>query len=148
MVAALLASVSSSDIVCSDVNVRFPSLEYQYSTPGLRSCLTTFRTWLDGDASLAHLSPEREIASASISCESHLNLDYCFVQRAFRDIHLSLLSTKHLSFDSDYKYALSFVLGGYRTPEPTSPGCDPLDLPRYRIQSLNDPRNSLALSSA
>jgi hypothetical protein len=147
-VAPLLASVSSSDIVFGDMNVRFPGLECQYGTPGPKPRLTTFLTWLDGEGSFDHVLPDPKPDTTSLSCESLLNLDHCFVRRAFRYIHLSLPSTKHLGFHSDHKYALSFVLGGDCGVGATSPDCRRLDLPRYRIQSLGDPEKSLALSSA
>jgi hypothetical protein len=147
-VAPLLASVSSSDIVFGDVNVRFPGLDCQYGTPGPKPRLTTFRTWLDGEGSLTHVLPDPKPDTTSLSCESLLNLDHCFVRRAFRYIHLSLPSTKHLGFHSDHKYALSFILGGDCGVGATSPDCRRPDLPRYRIQSLGDPEKSLALSSA
>jgi hypothetical protein len=148
IVASLLASVSSSDIIFGDVNVGFPGLECQYGTPGPKPRLTTFRTWLDGEGSFNHVLPDLKSDTTSLSCESLLNLDHCFVRRAFRYIHLSLPSTKHLGFHSDHKYALSFVLGGDCGVGAISPDCRRLDLPRYRIQSLGDPEKSLALSSA
>jgi hypothetical protein len=147
-VALLLASVPSSDIVFGDVNVRFPGLECQYGTPGPKPRLTTFRTWLDSEGSFNHVLPDPKPDTTSLSCESLLNLDHCFVRRAFRYIHLSLPSTKHLGFRSDHKYVLSFVLGGDCGVGATSPDCRRLDLPRYRIRSLGDPEKSLALSSA
>ena len=148
-VAALLASVSSSDIILGDVNVRLPGLECQYGTPGPKHRLATFRAWLDGDPRFTPISPERETASASsLSCERSLNWDHCFARRAFRHVGLSLPSTKHLGIDSDHEYALSIVLGGDPTRGLTLPDFPHPDLPRYRIRSLGEPKTSLALSSA
>jgi hypothetical protein len=103
---------------------------------------------LDSKGSFDYVLPDPKPDTTSLSYESLLNLDYYFVQRAFRYIYLSLPSTKHLGFYSDHKYALSFVLGGDCGVGATSLDCRRLDLLRYRIQLLGDPKKSLALSSA
>jgi hypothetical protein len=130
-VEAILQTVTDSDVIVGDVNVRFEGLTLQHGVPGPSSRLDVFHRWMDANP-IAHVMPVTGDSSL-LPHETLLNLDHCFVRESLRSHTLRLPSTEGLGLKSDHRYALSLTLDGIG-------GCvskSTLRLPRYRIRPLD-----------